>query len=298
MKTINVNDFTTRPVPLGRQGENEVTQVVIPVSDIFDEFGATGSFTLVVRRSGDTLIYPPESVTWDNANVTWTVSATDTAKSGRGKIGLRYTIGNKVKWSQVWESYVEPTLDMEQEDQPDVYTSFLEELSVRTAELHQDIEGITDEARGYAESAAASAASITLPLPITSGGTGAATANGAKANLGIDTTIVRLTGSATFSALTAGAHETHTIYIPWDYTGHELLGDPFWNDAEIISSTLIPTYSVTCEEYTPVHGDPYKRVGITATLYNPTNYDVVGSVSVDFTAMFVSSSNIVDISGE
>lgn len=186
MKEINVSNYTTRPVPLGRQGENEVTQVVIPVSDIFDEFGDTGSFTLVVRRSGDTLIYPPESVTWDDENVTWTVSATDTAKSGRGKFGLRYAVGDKAKWSQIWESYVEPTLDMEQEDQPDVYTSFLEELSVRTAELHQDIEGITDEAKGYAEAAAASAASITLPLPITSGGTGSTTAEGAVTALGLN----------------------------------------------------------------------------------------------------------------
>ncbi len=196
MKQTYVTDYTTRPVPLGRQGENEVTQIIIPVADVLQEFGDTGSFVLAVKRSGDTLIYPPGRFTWDDENVTWTLTATDTEKSGIGCFGLRYTIGDKVKWSQIWTSFVEPTLDMDATSQPDVYTSFLEELSERTAELHRDIDGTeqmiqeavaeaTASAAASAAAAAESAASIELPLPISSGGTGQTTAAGAVAALGL-----------------------------------------------------------------------------------------------------------------
>ena len=298
MKQTYVTDYTTRPVPLGRQGENEVTQIIIPVADVLQEFGDTGSFVLAVKRSGDTLIYPPGRFTWDDENVTWTLTATDTAKSGVGCFGLRYTIGDKVKWSQIWTSYTEPTLDMEQEAQPDVYTSFLEELSERTAELHQDIEGITDEARGYAEAAAASAARITLPLPITSGGTGAATAAGAKENLGIDTTIVKLSGSKTLTSypLPAGGSETFNIDFQWDYTGRTLLCAPLCSlDGH---PNLIASCGVTCEEVTPPKGETYKRVRISATVHNVSGYDVYNNSPILFEAMFVKSSNIITVSGE
>lgn len=110
MGSINVTlgDATQLNLPLGRQLENEVTEVVFDFSAWKTTYG-TGTLSLSVQRKGDEMPYPV-TMTVSGTNATWEISDTDTAKKGVGKAQLTYTVGDAVKKSVIYKFTVYESL--------------------------------------------------------------------------------------------------------------------------------------------------------------------------------------------
>lgn len=110
MGTINVTlgDATQLNLPLGRQLENEVTEVVFDFSAWNTTYGA-GTLSLSVQRKGDEMPYPV-TMTVSGTDATWEISDTDTARKGVGKAQLTYTVGDAVKKSVIYKFTVYESL--------------------------------------------------------------------------------------------------------------------------------------------------------------------------------------------
>lgn len=94
------------PIPLGRQGENQAQAVIwqgiaAQYADLYGE----GAFQLMVARCGDAAPYPVV-LTRDGDSLVWTVSDSDTAKSGVGRCELTYLVGGVVAKSKTWQTQV------------------------------------------------------------------------------------------------------------------------------------------------------------------------------------------------
>ena len=130
---------------LGLQGENEVTAVEFDLGAFATEFGA-GQPVLYVRRCADESPYLSE-LSVDGTKATWTVTGTDTAKSGHGKAQLAYYVGEQIAKTVVYTTYVAPSV--EQGDvPPDPYESYLErmaEIGAQVAASVEQAQAILDE---------------------------------------------------------------------------------------------------------------------------------------------------------
>lgn len=93
-------------IPLGRQGENQVQTVIWQgiVKQYADLYGE-GAFQLMAQRCGDAAPYPV-ALTRDGGSLVWTVSDSDTAKSGVGRCELTYLVGGAVAKSKTWQTQV------------------------------------------------------------------------------------------------------------------------------------------------------------------------------------------------
>ena len=93
-------------IPLGRQGENQAQTVIW--RDIAAQYAAlygAGTFQLMAQRCGDAAPYPV-ALTRDGGSLMWTVSDSDTAKSGVGRCELTYLVGGAVAKSKTWQTQV------------------------------------------------------------------------------------------------------------------------------------------------------------------------------------------------
>ena len=140
MRVIQV-DCVTNPFTLriGRQGENETTQVEFDVGAFVTEFGA-GQPQLVVRRCSDTSPYPVV-LTVDGNVATWTVTATDTAKAGHGKAQLIYYVNSQIAKTVTYTIYVAPSVSQGNVP-PDPYESYLEQMTEIGAQVAQSAEEV------------------------------------------------------------------------------------------------------------------------------------------------------------
>lgn len=116
MRKIAVMD--THTIVIGRVGENEAAQVVWPglLSKWRGLYGE-GTVQLAVRRPLDKSPYPAVcEVSGDD--VTWTVSATDTAQHGTGECELSYLVGDTVAKSQTWAAMILRSLTGDEPGEP------------------------------------------------------------------------------------------------------------------------------------------------------------------------------------
>lgn len=127
---VNGSDF-----PLGRRGENLVTQIRFPVSGWAETYG-DGTFGLLAQRQGDANPYPV-SITTDGEYVYWNVTSADTGVAGIGKAELRYTVGEALAKSMVYTTRTAPALD-DAGDPPEPYESWVTEV-MAAAESVEDI---------------------------------------------------------------------------------------------------------------------------------------------------------------
>lgn len=104
MKTILIKEGCPNPVNLGEKGENGVGAVLFDYSEWISDFGE-GAISLLVKRKGDASAYPVVLTTADGI-ATWTISDTDTAVQGYGKMEYIFTIDSKVEKSTVFSFYV------------------------------------------------------------------------------------------------------------------------------------------------------------------------------------------------
>lgn len=94
---------------LGRQGENQVTEVVFPIGEWQERYG-NGTVSLVHRRPGDGRTYPV-AVTVEGDTARWVVSSADTACVGNdGACELSYLTGDTVDKSHIWTTAVDESL--------------------------------------------------------------------------------------------------------------------------------------------------------------------------------------------
>ena len=100
-------------VPLGYQGESGAREIR------FEKFTQDdgGQWQLLVQRCGDTAPYIAVTEERDRY-VLWQPGGADTAKSGKGLCELRYTEGNSVTKSRVWQTETLPALGQETEPPP------------------------------------------------------------------------------------------------------------------------------------------------------------------------------------
>lgn len=116
MRKIAVMD--TRTIVIGRVGENEAAQVVWPgLLAKWRGLYGEGTVQLAVRRALDKSPYPAVCAV-DGDDVTWTVSAADTAQHGTGECELSYLVGDVVAKSQTWATLTLRSLTGEEPGEP------------------------------------------------------------------------------------------------------------------------------------------------------------------------------------
>lgn len=108
---INVDTSLTNipTINIGKQGENKATQVVFDVSEMIDTYGS-GTAVVVVQRRGDLHPYELDNTSQSGDKVTWTVSNTDTAVYGTGRVQLFWTINDEVAKTVTYAFFVEEAL--------------------------------------------------------------------------------------------------------------------------------------------------------------------------------------------
>ncbi len=132
---MNIIEVKGTDIPLGRRGENLVTQIRFPVAGWAELYG-DGSFGLLAQRQGDANPYPV-SITTDSEYVYWNVTSADTGVAGIGKAELRYTVGEALAKSVVYITRTAPALD-DAGDPPEPYESWVNEV-MAAAETVEEI---------------------------------------------------------------------------------------------------------------------------------------------------------------
>lgn len=146
-------------IPLGRVGENEVTEVEFDYTLWAEEYGA-GALTLTVKRPGETEKYLV-ALEADGTKATWILGLADLAVEGFGEAEATYNAGDKIKKSKTFETIIINSMDGDPGDPPDPMESWLEELrrlTAQTIENAQEAAGSATEAEASAAAAAESAA--------------------------------------------------------------------------------------------------------------------------------------------
>lgn len=105
VNTVSMPKMTVRDhgiIRLGKQGENEVLQVIWRgiVPEWEEKYGA-GEFQLAVRRNQDTAPYIA-NIELDGGDIVWTITSAETARVGDGACELTYTVGDSIAKSQIW----------------------------------------------------------------------------------------------------------------------------------------------------------------------------------------------------
>ena len=136
---------------LGKQGENNKTEIIFPIKDWVEECGTGGVFSLVHKRSGDKDAYPVPIVA-DGENVYWTVRNVDVASPGYGFCELSYIVGDLIAKSATWATR---TLDSVSSvgDPPDPYESWLDTLAKVAARAENSAENAGQSAENAENSA-------------------------------------------------------------------------------------------------------------------------------------------------
>ena len=121
-----VNAKPSGILSLGRTGENQARSIRFDVSHWVRDFGP-GVVELVHQRSGDPYPYPVV-VSQDGNEVTWNITATDTAAAGTGSAELQYYVGDTLAKSETWMTKVFPALGPAAETPPDPYQSWVDQV--------------------------------------------------------------------------------------------------------------------------------------------------------------------------
>ena len=151
---IDVTSTKTFTINLGRQGENDITEIVFDYSGLVEEYGE-GTLSCIVQRKKTDDPYPT-ILTAENHMATWMVSSVDTAYAGTGKIQLSYMVDEQIKKSIIYKIKVEPSILPTSEDPPEPIKNYLDQMVEIGTQVHSDAErisGLADEVIETAETA-------------------------------------------------------------------------------------------------------------------------------------------------
>ena len=116
-------------INLGRQGENDVLQIIWKgIVPAWAEKYGEGKFQLAVRRHLDDAPYIA-AIEIDGNDIVWTVTSAETAQTGDGECELTYMVGDAVAKSQTWTTSVCRSLTGEEPTEaPEPYQSWVDEV--------------------------------------------------------------------------------------------------------------------------------------------------------------------------
>lgn len=115
MKQVYANGRGT--LNLGRRDENLVRQVVFDVAEWISLYGA-GTAQLLYHRPGDERPFIME-IQQEGTLVRWTITNWHTAVSdGSGQCELRWYVGEALKKSRPWRTYVDSAMDTPSDEAP------------------------------------------------------------------------------------------------------------------------------------------------------------------------------------
>lgn len=111
-------------IPLGFQGEHDVTTVQFDVSGWADLYGE-GTFSLMNQRPTETTGYPC-TITEEDEVVSWVVDNNDVFIEGEGRVQLTYTVGQNIAKSIVFLTRVLKSIGVG--EVPDPAPDWMEEM--------------------------------------------------------------------------------------------------------------------------------------------------------------------------
>lgn len=142
MRTISPDD--SRPLELGRAGENAHTRVVFDVSGWLAQY-PQAAISILCRRAGDESAYPVPASQLETADGTlyWTVSAADTGVEGSGQAELVAMQEGVIVKSAVYQTQTLPALTGGG-DPPDPVADWLEEAEAAVTAANAAAQAIED----------------------------------------------------------------------------------------------------------------------------------------------------------
>lgn len=171
VNTVSMPKMTVRDhsiIRLGKQGENEVLQVIWRgiVPEWEEKYGA-GEFQLAVRRNQDTAPYIA-NIELDGGDIVWTITSAETARVGDGECELTYTVGDSIAKSQIWTITVcESLTGQEPVDPPEPAKNWVDVVIKSSSDAKQSATQSAESAKQAAASREAienmEAAAVSLP---------------------------------------------------------------------------------------------------------------------------------------
>ena len=171
VNTVSMPKMTVRDhgiIRLGKQGENEVLQVIWRgiVPEWEEKYGA-GEFQLAVRRNQDTAPYIA-NIELDGGDIVWTITSAETARVGDGECELTYTVGDSIAKSQIWTITVcESLTGQEPVDPPEPAKNWVDVVIKSSSDAKQSATESAESAKQAAASREAienmEAAAVSLP---------------------------------------------------------------------------------------------------------------------------------------
>ena len=156
VNTVSMPKMTVRDhgiIRLGKQGENEVLQVIWRgiVPEWEEKYGA-GEFQLAVRRNQDIAPYIA-NIELDGGDIVWTITSAETARVGDGECELTYTVGDSIAKSQIWTITVcESLTGQEPVDPPEPAKNWVDVVIKSSSDAKQSATESAESARQSAES--------------------------------------------------------------------------------------------------------------------------------------------------
>lgn len=123
----NFNTTNTTMVFLGRQGEHLARDIEFDVLQQWRQEYGDGEIRLYNVRPGETMPYAVALITAGEKAI-WTVTATDTARSGTGMCELRYLVGEAVVKSQVYVTVVAKAISGSEIDPPETEQTWVQKV--------------------------------------------------------------------------------------------------------------------------------------------------------------------------
>ena len=156
VNTVSMPKMTVRDhgiIRLGKQGENEVLQVIWRgIVPEWEEKYGTGEFQLAVKRNQDTVPYIA-NIELDGGDIVWTITSAETARVGDGECELTYTVGDSIAKSQIWTITVcESLTGQEPVEPPDPAKNWVDVVIKSASDAKQSATESAESARQSAES--------------------------------------------------------------------------------------------------------------------------------------------------
>lgn len=157
VNTVSMPKMTVRDhgiIRLGKQGENEVLQVIWRgIVPEWEEKYGTGEFQLAVRCNQDTAPYIA-NIELDGGDIVWTITSAETARVGDGECELTYTVGDSIAKSQIWTITVcESLTGQEPVDPPEPAKNWVDVVIKSASDAKQSATESAESATESAESA-------------------------------------------------------------------------------------------------------------------------------------------------
>lgn len=168
---MNMPKMTVRDhgiIRLGKQGENEVLQVIWRgIVPEWEEKYGTGEFQLAVKRNQDTVPYIA-NIELDGGDIVWTITSAETARVGDGECELTYTVGDSIAKSQIWTITVcESLTGQEPVEPPDPAKNWVDVVIKNASDAKQSATESAESAKQAAASREAienmEASAVSLP---------------------------------------------------------------------------------------------------------------------------------------